>query len=211
VESIGAAWLVSALAFAVSMSASPGPNNTMLTASGANFGLRRTVPHMLGISIGFPAMLLAVALGAGELLRAHPLALAVLRWAGAAYLLWLAWRIATARPATPKDGGEPGEIAGRPFSFLQAVLFQWVNPKAWVIGLAAVLTQTTASGAAQIAEAVLLALLFLAVTLVTSVFWILIGVGAAHVLRTPRALRGFNIAMAALLVASLLPLLRVEL
>jgi threonine/homoserine/homoserine lactone efflux protein len=206
-ESIGAAWLVSALAFAVSMSASPGPNNTMLTASGANFGLRRTVPHMLGISIGFPAMLLAVALGAGELLRAHPLALAVLRWAGAAYLLWLAWRIATARPATPKDGGEPAEIAGRPFSFLQAVLFQWVNPKAWVIGLAAVLTQTTAIGAAQIAEAVLLALLFLAVTLVTSVFWILIGVGAAHVLRTPRALRGFNIAMAALLVASLLPLL----
>jgi len=203
VESIGAAWFVSALAFAVSMSASPGPNNTMLTASGANFGFRRTVPHMLGVSIGFPAMLLAVALGAGEVLRAHPLALAVLRWAGAAYLLWLAWRIASARPAV-KDGGE---LAGRPFSFLQAVLFQWVNPKAWVIGLAAVLTQTTASGAAQIAEAVLLAGLFLVVTLITSVFWILIGVGAARLLRTPRALRGFNVAMAALLVASLLPLL----
>ena len=202
-ESIGAAWFVSALAFAVSMSASPGPNNTMLTASGANFGFRRTVPHMLGVSIGFPAMLLAVALGAGEVLRAHPLALAVLRWAGAAYLLWLAWRIASARPAV-KDGGE---LAGRPFSFLQAVLFQWVNPKAWVIGLAAVLTQTTASGAAQIAEAVLLAGLFLVVTLITSMFWILIGVGAARLLRTPRALRGFNVAMAALLVASLLPLL----
>ena len=202
-ESIGAAWFVSALAFAVSMSASPGPNNTMLTASGANFGFRRTVPHMLGVSIGFPAMLLAVALGAGEVLRAHPLALAVLRWAGAAYLLWLAWRIASARPAV-KDGGE---LAGRPFSFLQAVMFQWVNPKAWVIGLAAVLTQTTASGAAQIAEAVLLAGLFLVVTLITSVFWILIGVGAARLLRTPRALRGFNVAMAALLVASLLPLL----
>lgn len=203
-ESIGLAWFISALAFAVSMSATPGPNNTMLTASGANFGLRRTVPHMLGVSIGFPVMLVAVALGAGELLRAHPVALAVLRWAGAAYLLWLAWRIATARPATPEGGGEP---AGRPFSFFQAVLFQWINPKAWVIGLAAVLTQTTASGAAQIAEAVLLALMFLAVTLATSVLWILIGVGAARVLRTPRALRGFNIAMAALLVASLLPLL----
>jgi threonine/homoserine/homoserine lactone efflux protein len=203
VESIGLAWFISALAFAVSMSATPGPNNTMLTASGANFGLRRTVPHMLGVSIGFPVMLVAVALGAGELLRAHPVALAVLRWGGAAYLLWLAWRIATARPATPEGGGEP---AGRPFSFFQAVLFQWINPKAWVIGLAAVLTQTTASGAAQIAEAVLLALMFLAVTLITSVFWILIGVGAAHVLRTPRALRGFNVAMAALLVASLLPL-----
>jgi threonine/homoserine/homoserine lactone efflux protein len=206
VESIGVAWFVSALAFAVSMSATPGPNNTMLTASGATWGLRRTVPHMLGISFGFPAMLLAVALGAGELLRAHPFALAVLRWGGAAYLLWLAWRIATARTARTDDG-EPSEAGGRPFSFLQAVLFQWVNPKAWVIGVAAVLTQTTASGAAEIAEAFLLALMFLVVTLITSVFWILVGVGAARVLRTARALRGFNIAMAALLVASLLPLL----
>jgi threonine/homoserine/homoserine lactone efflux protein len=206
VESIGVAWFVSALAFAVSMSATPGPNNTMLTASGATWGLRRTVPHMLGISFGFPAMLLAVALGAGELLRAHPFALAVLRWGGAAYLLWLAWRIATARTARTDDG-EPSEAGGRPFSFLQAVLFQWVNPKAWVIGVAAVLTQTTASGAAEIAEAFLLALMFLVVTLITSVFWILVGVGAARVLRTERALRGFNIAMAALLVASLLPLL----
>lgn len=205
-ESIGVAWFVSALAFAVSMSATPGPNNTMLTASGATWGLRRTVPHMLGISFGFPAMLLAVALGAGELLRAHPFALAVLRWGGAAYLLWLAWRIATARTARTDDG-EPSEAGGRPFSFLQAVLFQWVNPKAWVIGVAAVLTQTTASGAAEIAEAFLLALMFLVVTLITSVFWILVGVGAARVLRTARALRGFNIAMAALLVASLLPLL----
>jgi len=206
VESIGASWFVSALAFAVSMSASPGPNNTMLTASGATWGFRRTVPHMLGVSTGFPVMLLAVALGAGELLRAHPVALAVLRWAGAAYLLWLAWRIATARPTTASDG-KPGEPDGRPFSFLQAVLFQWVNPKAWVIGLAAVLTQTTASGGAEIAEAILLALMFLVVTLMTSVLWILIGVGAARVLRTARALHGFNIAMAALLVASLLPLL----
>ncbi len=206
-ETIGLAWFVSALAFAVSMSATPGPNNTMLTASGANFGLRRSVPHMLGISVGFPAMLLAVALGAGELLRAHPLAQTTLRWAGAAYLLWLAWRIATARTAAPGDGREPGETGGRPFSFFQAVLFQWVNPKAWVIGLAAVLTQTTARGAAQIAEAVLLAVMFVVVTMLTGVLWTLIGVGAARVLRTPRALRGFNVAMAVLLVASLLPLL----
>lgn len=205
-ENIGVAWFVSALAFAVSMSASPGPNNTMLAASGATWGFRRTVPHMLGVSIGFPAMLVAVALGAGELLRAHPFALAVLRWGGGAYLLWLAWRIATARPAAAEDR-EPGEAGGRPFSFVQAVLFQWVNPKAWVIGFAAVLTQTTANGAAEIAEAVLLAAMFLLVTLMTGVLWTLIGVGAARVLRTAPALRGFNIVMAALLVASLLPLL----
>ena len=204
-ESIGLAWFISALAFAVSMSATPGPNNTMLTASGANFGLRRTVPHMVGVSVGFPAMLLAVALGAGELLRAHPVALAVLRWAGAAYLLWLAWRIATARPAAPEDGGEP---AGRPpFSILPG------GPVP--VGQSEGVGDRRRRGAhadhrdrrhpdrrgrpagpdvprRHPGHGVL---------------WTLIGVGAARVLRTPRALRGFNIAMAALLVASLLPLL----
>lgn len=209
-QSVGLVWFASALAFAVSMSATPGPNNAMLTASGATWGFRRTVPHMLGISAGFPVMLAAVALGAGELLRAHPWAQATLRWAGAAYLLWLAWRIATARPAPPRDRGErasSGRAAGRPLSFMQAVLFQWINPKAWVIGLAAVMTQTTASGTALVAQAVLLAAIFVPVILLSGALWTLIGVGAARLLRTPSALRRFNVAMAALLVASLLPLL----
>jgi threonine/homoserine/homoserine lactone efflux protein len=181
----------------------------MVTASGATWGFRRTVPHIVGISVGFPAMLLAVALGAGEVLRAHPLALAVLRWVGAAYLLWLAWRIATARPEVEKGGvraGHPGSATGRPFSFLQAALFQWTNPKAWVIALAAMVTYTNGGGA-QVVQATLLATLFVPITLAAVAMWTLLGVGAARLLRTPRALRGFNIAMAALLVASLLPLL----
>lgn len=95
---LGWAWFGSALAFALSMSATPGPNNAMVTASGATWGFRRTVPHLLGISLGFPAMLVAVALGAGGVLRAHPWLHEALRWVGAAYLLWLAWRIAVAEP-----------------------------------------------------------------------------------------------------------------
>lgn len=205
------AWFASALALAVSMAATPGPNNAMVTASGATWGFRRTLPHMLGISVGFPVMLVAVAFGAGELLRTHPWVHDILRWIGATYLLWLAWRIAVARPGPAghddrADGGTTGKGA-RPFGFMQAALFQWINPKAWVIALGAVVTFTTASGTALVAQAALLAAIFLAVTLPVTALWTLVGVGAARLLRTPTALRRFNIAMAALLVASLLPLL----
>ena len=206
----GLAWLASATAFAVSMSATPGPNNAMVTASGATWGFRRTVPHMLGISLGFPAMLVAVALGAGEVLRARPWLHEALRWAGAAYLLWLAWKIGTAEPEPPgaAEARAPDRSGGsRPLSFTQAALFQWVNPKAWVIALGAVAAYTTAAGSGLAAQAAVLALVFLLVTLPTVALWTLVGVGAARVLRTRRALRAFNLAMAALLVLSLAPTL----
>ena len=197
------AWLVPAVAFAVAMSATPGPNNAMVAASGASFGFRRTLPHMLGITVGFPIMLVAVALGAGEPLRTLPWLHEALRWVGAAYLLWLAWHIAATRPeAADKRAG-----ASRPLTFTQAALFQWVNPKAWVIAASAIVTYTSGGGAV-LAQAAALAVVFLVVTLPTIAFWTSVGVGAARVLRSPRALRLFNLAMAALLVASLLPLLR---
>ncbi len=198
----GWAWFASALAFAVSMSATPGPNNTMVAASGANWGFRRTVPHMLGVATGFALMLLVVALGAGEALRGRPWVHEVLRWVGVAYLLWLAWRIATARPGTDTTGG----AKGKPFSAVQAALFQWVNPKAWVIAIGAVVTYTTASGGALLGQVVLLAGMFLVVALPALAFWTMVGVGAARLLQTPDALRWFNRAMAALLVASLAPI-----
>ncbi len=213
------AWLASALAFALAMAATPGPNNAMVTASGASWGFRRTLPHICGISIGFPVMLLAVALGAGAVLRSRPWVQETMRWIGAAYLLWLAWRIATAIPRTPAAGPDragPDRAGmaredGRPLSFVQAALFQWVNPKAWVIALGAVVTFTTAGsesvGPGSAWRGALLAAVFLAVILPTTAFWTLVGVGAARVLRTPAALRRFNLAMAALLVASLVPLL----
>jgi threonine/homoserine/homoserine lactone efflux protein len=200
------AWLASATAFALSMSASPGPNNTMVTASGATWGFRPTLPHMLGVSIGFPVMTMAVALGMGEVLRAWPWLHEVLRWVGSAYMLWLAWKIASADP-DPARLGQSGATS-RPLSFLQAALFQWVNPKAWVIAVGAVAAYTTATGAALIAQSGLIAVIFFAVTLPSVAGWTLLGVGAARVLRSRRALRLFNIAMAALLAASLLPMLR---
>jgi threonine/homoserine/homoserine lactone efflux protein len=198
-------WFASAIAFAVSMSATPGPNNTMVTASGAAWGFRRTLPHIAGIAIGFPSMLLAVALGAGEVLRSRPWLHGGLRWLGAAYLLWLAWKIATARPATP--GQTPN---GRPISFTQAALFQWVNPKAWVIAIGAVVTYTTATGGAVVAQAAMLAVIFLVVGLPCNAFWTMAGVGASRLLHTPTAMRRFNLVLAGLLIVSLVPLLHGE-
>jgi threonine/homoserine/homoserine lactone efflux protein len=200
------AWLASAVAFAVSMSATPGPNNTMVTASGATWGFRRTVPHIAGISLGFPVMLLAIALGLGEVLRTRPWLQDALRWVGAAYLLWLAWHIATARPAAPGTA----QAAGRPIGFWRAALFQWINPKAWIISAGAIVTYTTATGGAVFAQAMALAAIFLLTTVACVSFWTLAGVGAARVLRTPAALRGLNWVLAGLLVISLAPILRGE-
>lgn len=200
-----AAWLVSVVAFAVAMAATPGPNNAMLAASGASFGFRRTLPHMLGVSIGFPVMLVAVALGASQPLRSWLWLREALRWIGAAYLLWLAWHIATARPAARTGGEASGGGASRPLAFWQAALFQWINPKAWVIAATAVITYT--KGGALLAQAAILGVIFLIVTLSTTAFWTSVGAGAARVLRSQSALRIFNLVVAALLVASLLPLL----
>lgn len=193
-EGLGWAWFGSALAFAFSMSGTPGPNNAMVTASGATWGLRRTVPHLLGISVGVAVMLLAVAFGAGGVLRAYPWLHEALRWLGGAYLLWLAWRIATAEP-----GVEGASASGQPLSFWGAALFQWVNPKAWILALSGVATYTATWG-----EALALAAIFLVVTLPVTAGWTLVGVGAARVLRSRRALRAFNLFMAGLLLLSLL-------
>jgi threonine/homoserine/homoserine lactone efflux protein len=175
----GFAWFASATAFALSMSGSPGPNNAMVTASGATWGFRPTLPHMFGISIGLSVMLVAVALGMGEALRAWPWLHEALRWAGAAYMLWLAWKIASADP-DPAGLGRRDAVS-RPLTFLQAALFQWVNPKAWVVAVGAVAAYTTATGAALVAQAGLLAAIFFVITLPVVAGWTLVGVGAAPV------------------------------
>ncbi len=193
-------WLASVVVFALAMSATPGPNNAMVTASGASWGFARTIPHMLGVAFGFPVMLLAVALGAGALLRASPVLQTTLQWIGAAYLVWLAIGIARAAPASTPGAG------GRPLGFIRAALFQVVNPKAWLISIGASAAFTNA-GDSALGQASLLAVVFAAVTLPCLAIWTALGVGAARLLRTPGKLRAFNVAMAALLVASLVPLL----
>lgn len=201
------AWLASATAFAVAMAGTPGPNNAMLTSSGSLWGFRRTVPHMLGISIGFPVMLLAVAAGLGTLLRDHPAVLTTMRWLGAAYLLYLAWKIATARPKAEAPGAAGDQRSRRPMSFLGAALFQWVNPKAWLVTVSALATVTSAGGHPSLLRAVIVSAVFLAVTLPITAAWTLVGVGASRIIATSRGLRRFNVTMAMLLVASLVSVL----
>lgn len=196
------AWFGSAAAFALAMAATPGPNNAMVAASGARFGVRRTLPHMLGITLGFPAMLVAVAIGAGQLLAENPWVHAVLRPVGAAYMLWLAWSIARPHAPVALDGSDPGR---QPLGLLPAALFQWVNPKAWIIAVGAVVTYSGAG--APLSQTLVMAAIFAAVTLPAVLLWTLVGAGAASLLRSERALRRFDLAMAALLVASLVPML----
>lgn len=138
--------LLALVTFAFVTSITPGPNNLMLLASGLNFGVRRTVPHMLGIGIGFTAMVLAVGLGLSGVFRAAPLLYGALKWVGAAYMLWLAWRIAHSGPV-----GAGAEARGQPMSFLAAAAFQWVNPKAWVMAVTANATYAAAGSITGVA------------------------------------------------------------
>jgi threonine/homoserine/homoserine lactone efflux protein len=187
--------------FAFVSSITPGPNNTMLLASGVNFGFRRSLPHALGVSIGFMLMVLAVGLGLGAVFKAVPVAYTVLRYAGAAYLLYLAYRIATSGPMN--SDGAAGDR--RPMSFIGAAAFQWVNPKAWVMAIGAITTYTPADG--YIANVFVVALVFAIVNLPSVCLWVGCGTALRKVLQERRWLMVFNGLMAALLVASLYPML----
>ena len=190
--------LPSLLAFSLAMALTPGPNNVMVTASAATFGFRRTVPHMLGITVGFPAMTVAVGLGLGTVFTTYPVIHVVLKWVGAAYLCWLAWLVATAsRP-------EAGEAGAGPFGFWRAALFQWVNPKAWAMALTAV---TVYAPDRSLWAVALVAVIFGAINLPSVSLWTLIGQQLRRVLTNTRRLTIFNWTMAGLLILSLAPVL----
>jgi threonine/homoserine/homoserine lactone efflux protein len=195
--------LSAAAMFGLATSITPGPNNMMLLASGLNFGLRRTLPHMLGISAGYVVLMLAVGFGLGEALRSLPGAFLALKIVGGAYMLWLAWRIA--RSAPPDAQGSSSSSAGRPMSFLGAVAFQWVNPKAWVIVVTAAATYVAPDEFAR--DLLLVTLVCGLINLPSIGVWALFGASLRRFLADPLWLRRFNVAMAILLVASLWPLL----
>ena len=192
--------LLAFVLFAFVTSVTPGPNNTMLLASGANFGLRRSLPHMLGISLGLMLLVLAVGLGLGQLFEQVPLFYSLLRYFGAAYLLYLAWKIA--RAGAPDS---TGARSAKPFSFLQAAIFQWVNPKAWIMAIGAITTYTPQEN--FLTNVVLIAALFALVNCPTMSVWTVAGSLLRTWLNDPRILRRFNIGMALLLVTSLYPIL----
>lgn len=190
--------LMALAGFAFVTSATPGPNNLMLMTSGLNFGFRRTVPHMLGIGIGFVVMVALVGLGLVGLFTAWPPARLLLQAGSVAYMLWLAWKIAHAAP--PAAGG----AAGRPFGFFQAAGFQWVNPKAWAMALSA---NAIYAPGQELSAVLAVAAVFGLVNLPCVSAWAVLGLGLRRWLAVPARLRLFNRTMALLLVLSLYPVL----
>lgn len=184
--------------FCVVASATPGPNNLMLMASGANFGIRRSVPHMLGIMLGFGLMVVLIGAGLAGVLQDNPRVYAVLKWASVAYLLYLAWKIANAGPM----GREKGR--GKPFTFVQAAAFQWVNPKAWATAMTATVVYAPDR---SLFWAAVVGAVFIVVSVPVVTFWTAMGGQIAQRLTSSRGLTIFNWIMAALLVASLYPAL----
>ena len=178
----------------------PGPNNMLLTTSGANFGFMRSLWLMIGIMLGMQSILLLVAFGVGGLILIYPSLHFILKVLGSAYLLWLAWKIANAVPP------EARAVTGKPFTFLQAAAFQWVNPKAWMMGITAISTFATTDSI--LVGALIVGGMFTAVSLPIVSLWALVGVQLRRWLGTAHRLRVFNVTMAALLVASLWPMLR---
>ncbi len=193
--------LLPALAgFAVVTLFTPGPNNLMLMASGANFGLRRSLPHMAGVALGFAAMAGLVGLGLAQVFEIWPALTTVLRVASVAFLLWLAFKIAT---AAPKDADAP-ETDGKPLTFLQAAAFQWVNPKAWAMAVSATTAYVGDGGLFGVA---LVVTVFAVLGSLSASLWTALGQSLRLLLATPLRLRAFNWTMAALLLATLWPIL----
>jgi threonine/homoserine/homoserine lactone efflux protein len=185
--------------FAFVAAVTPGPNNVMLMASGLNFGFRRTLEPLFGVVFGFVLMIVVVGLGLGPVFARYPQILTALKWLGGAYMLWLAWKIATSGPA-----GE-GQSDAKPISFLQAALLQWVNPKGWVAMVTAIATYSLPSN--FVTSVFLIALVFGTVSIPSVGLWAMFGSAMKHLLNDPRYYKVFNITMAVLLVLSLAPIL----
>ncbi|MDC1399107.1 LysE family translocator [Yoonia sp.] len=192
--------LIALIGFAVASSITPGPNNLMLMASGANYGMRRTLPHMLGISLGHALMVAMVGIVLLQVFDTHPILNTVLKVGSAAYMIWLAWKIANAVPPEAK------KVTGKPFTFLQAAAFQWVNPKAWFMAITAI-SAYAPQDQGIVMGSVIVAVVFATVNFPSITIWAWMGVQVRRWLGSARRLRIFNVSMAVLLVVSLYPML----
>ncbi|MFT3730464.1 MAG: LysE family translocator [Hyphomicrobium sp.] len=192
---------LSLITFAFVSAITPGPNNTMLLASGVNFGFVRTRPHILGVVIGFTIMVLAVAFGVGKVFSLFPQLYNLLRAISIAYLLWLAWRIGTAGATDPIVGEE-----AQPMTFLEAALFQWVNPKGWMVCLSVAANYVAPED--PWGDVAILSAVFLIVSVISASSWAMFGTSLRPLLRDERSMRIFNAVMAVALVASLWPVVK---
>lgn len=190
------------LLFAVVAAVTPGPSNIMLTAAGAQGGVVRGLPCLFGVSTGMGLMMSVVPLGLGSVVLERPTVLGTLRWAGAAFLLWLAWKIATS--------GAHGDAGPRPepVGYLGAATFQWVNPKSWLVTTSAASAFLDADAGSPIVQAASLGALFVLAALPSGFLWLAFGAAVQHVLHSRRRLRVFNVTMGALLALSIVLIVR---
>jgi threonine/homoserine/homoserine lactone efflux protein len=193
--------LLALTGFVIVMTGTPGPNNMMLLASGANFGFRRSVPHILGITVGCQILLLAIAVGIGQLLIRYPLAAVVLKVLCGVALVYLAWVLV--RPTRVLPASNEVKVA-HPLSFWQAAMFQWVNPKAWMMMVTALATYTQPE--AMLSSIVMICLLFVVVGMPCISIWNLFGASLRSFLQNSGRARIFNMTMAVLLLGSMYPL-----
>ena len=198
--------LVAMMSFAFVTSATPGPNNIMLLASGANFGFWRTVPHMLGIGVGMAGLLTVALLGLGSLFMQWPLAQTLLKVVGALYLLWLAWKIGSAPVAQAVQADKATSQRAQPFRWWQAALFQFVNPKAWMMALSGV-SSFTLAGDLYWSSGLMLIIAFAVINLPSISMWAGLGVALQRLLSTPKRRRIFNIVMGLLTAATVFMML----
>lgn len=192
------------IAFAFVSSITPGPNNLMLMASGANFGFRRTIPHILGIGTGFMVMLLLIGMGLKQLFDAYPISHQILQTLCLTYLVYLAYKIATANLPKDSENSSLNNGESKPMTFIQAALFQWVNPKAWTMALTGL---SVFSPTATLSSVLIVTFTFGAVNLPSVSVWTVMGQQMRRFLTSNRRLRAFNIGMASLLLLSIYPVL----
>jgi threonine/homoserine/homoserine lactone efflux protein len=192
--------------FAAVSSGTPGPNNLMILTSGVNFGMKRSIPHLMGITLGFCFMIFCVGMGLQSMFTVFPQLETVLRYGGTLYLLWLAWKIANSGPPSSATG--EGKTA-KPMGFWAATAFQWVNPKAWFMAISAITTyaSTTGSGS-KLVQVLLVVLIFGLINLPLVACWGWFGSAMRQFLQDPKKLKLFNWTMAILLVASLYPIVQ---
>jgi threonine/homoserine/homoserine lactone efflux protein len=188
---------VAFLLFAVVAAVTPGPSNIMLTAAGARAGVLKGLPCLFGVATGMGLMMFLVPLGLGSLVLGHPLLLNGLHWGGAAVLLWLSWKIATSSSRLESN------VNREPIGYLGATVFQWVNPKSWIVSASAAGTFLSAGAGSPILQAAALGGLFIVAALPSGFLWLAFGAAVQRVLHEPRRLRIFNILMAALLALSI--------
>jgi threonine/homoserine/homoserine lactone efflux protein len=181
--------------FAVVAAITPGPSNIMLTATGAIVGVMRGIPCLLGVAVGMGLLIFGVAVGLGQLVLGHAAVLRALNWLGAAFLLWQSWKIATSGQGTESAERKPVGFAG-------AALFQWVNPKSWLVGASAAGAYLQATADGVLLQAIAFASLFVAAALPSGLVWLAFGASVHRFLRSTRAARIFNVVMGASLAAS---------